>query len=89
MDYTITEMEILLKLKELRKQGKQIHLQLRPDYGHSTIDTEGTSNRLFINEGRDGMYYDITELFFDRLVVEWDSRMPQVKQRVNQTMRLH
>jgi len=71
---TQTEMEILLKLKELRKQGKQIHLQLRPDYGHSTIDTKGTCNRLLINEGRDGMWYEVTERAYDKFVEEWDSR---------------
>jgi hypothetical protein len=71
---TQNETEILLKLKELKKQGKQIYLQLWPGSGHSTIDVKGDTNRLFINEGRDGTWEDISEYTYDQLVIDWDSR---------------
>ena len=74
MAMTQSHFEILLKLKELRKQGKTIHLQLWPGYGHSIIDTKEDTNRLFINEGRDGIWEGISESVYDQLVTIWDSR---------------
>ena len=71
---TQNEIEILLKLKELKKQGKRIYLQLWPGYGQSIIDTKGDTNRLFINDGRDGSWEGISEHTYDQLVIEWDSR---------------
>lgn len=89
MDYTINEMEILLKLKELQKQGKRIELQLWPGIGETTINSKESTNRVYINEGRDGKWDEISESFYDGLVQAYDSRMPEVKARVKQTMKLH
>jgi hypothetical protein len=72
MNYTIVEIEIALKLKELRKQKKYTALSLWPGIGNTTIGKE--DNRLFINEGRDGKWNDVTEAFYDDMVNLYDSR---------------
>jgi hypothetical protein len=74
---TITEMEIVLKLRELVKQGKRIELKLYPGIGNTTIDSRFPAepvNRLFINEGRDGKWEGVSEQTYDQLVSIYDSR---------------
>jgi hypothetical protein len=72
MTYNISEMEIALKLKELKKQNKYIALSLHPPLGDSTIRKE--NNRMFINEGRDGKWEEVSEVFYDGMVNAYDSR---------------
>jgi hypothetical protein len=72
MNYTVTEIEIALKLKEMKKQKRYIALQLHPAIGDTIIRREG--NRMFINEGRDGKWEDIGESFYDGMVSVYDSR---------------
>ena len=72
MDSNILEMEILSKLKEMKKQKKYIALSLHPPYGDSVIQKE--NNRMFINEGRDGKWENISEHFYDKMVTLYDSR---------------
>jgi hypothetical protein len=73
MDYNLSEMEIALKLKEMKKKKRYIALQLHPPIGDSTIRREG--NRMFINEGRDGKWEDVRESFFNNMVNVYDSRV--------------
>lgn len=72
MTYNVSEMEIALKLKELKKQNKYIALSLYPPLGDTTIRKE--NNRMFINEGRDGKWEDVSEAFYDGMVNIYDSR---------------
>ena len=69
---TQSEFEILLKLKQLQQNKKHIALKLHPPIGHSTIQKE--NNRMFINEGRDGKWEDISESFYDTVAGIYDSR---------------
>lgn len=64
--------EIETKLKQLKRNKKYIALSLWPDIGLSTIQKEG--NRMFINEGRDGKWEDVSECFYDEMVRKYDSR---------------
>jgi hypothetical protein len=72
MDLTQSEFEILLKLKQLKQNKKYIALSLYPPIGNSTIQKE--NNRMFINEGRDGKWQDISESFYDSIAEIYDSR---------------
>jgi len=72
MDLTQSEFEILLKLKQLKQNKKHIALSLQPPIGNSTIQKE--NNRMFINEGRDGKWQDISESFYDNVAGIYDSR---------------
>ena len=72
MNYTLDEMEIALKLRQMKKDKRYIALSLYPPIATTTIEKEG--NRMFINEGRDGKFEDITEAFYDEMVKKYDSR---------------
>ncbi len=67
------EDQILAKLKELKKNKKYIALSLHPGIGMKTVRSEG--NIMFINEGRDGRWEDVSEAFYDRMVDQYDSRV--------------
>ena len=69
---TQSEFEILLKLKQLQQNKKHIALKLQPPIGNSTIQKK--NNRMFINEGRDGKWEDISEEFYDTVAGIYDSR---------------
>jgi len=64
--------EIESQLKKMKQQGKYIALSLFPAFGKSTIEKEG--NRMMVNEGRDGKYEEVSESFYDSMVVKYDSR---------------
>ena len=72
MDLTQSEFEIFLKLKQLQQNKKYITLKLQPPIGNTTIQKE--NNRMFINEGRDGKWEDISEEFYDAVAGIYDSR---------------
>ena len=72
MDYSLDEMEIALKLKQMKKDKKYIALSLSPAAGFSTIEKHGNTMR--INEGRDGKWSGISESFYDNMVSLYDSR---------------
>ena len=67
------EKEILENLKSLKSQKKWIGLSLHPGIGWTTIQEQ--DNRLFINEGRDGEFENISESFYDSMVLKYDSRV--------------
>ena len=69
----LQEKAVKAQLASLRSQKKWIGLSLRPAIG-STIITE-ENNRLFINEGRDGEFENISESFYDSMVLKYDSRV--------------
>jgi hypothetical protein len=66
------QQEIETKLKKLKRNKKYIALSLWPAIGSSTIQKDG--NRMYINEGRDGKWGDISEFFYDEMVSKYDSR---------------
>ncbi len=66
------ESQITQKLTKMKRDKKYISLSLYPPFGSLVIQREG--NRLFINEGRDGKYEGVSELFYDSLVDKFDSR---------------
>ena len=72
MNYDLSEMEIALKLKQMKKEKRYIALSLHPSIGHTIIEAEG--NTLRINEGRDGKWGGISEKFYDEMVALYDSR---------------
>lgn len=72
VDQLTNELEALCKLEELSQEGKYLALSLYPAIGNSTIGRFG--NRMFINEGRDGKFEDISEAFYDLMVSRYDSR---------------
>jgi len=73
MDYNLSEMEIALKLKEMKKKKRYIALQLHPPSGDTIIRKE--NNIMYINEGRDGKWEDVRESFFNNMVNVYDSRV--------------
>lgn len=72
MNYSVSEMEIALKLKQMKKEKRYTALSLYPPITTTTIEKEG--NRMFINEGRDGKWDDVSESFYDEMVELYDSR---------------
>ena len=68
----ISEQEISLTLQAMKSKGKWITLQLQPEIGLSSIKAE--CNRMFINDGRDGKWEDVSESFYDEMVNSFDSR---------------
>lgn len=66
------EQEIESQLEKMKQEGKYIALSLFPAIGSSTINREG--NRMFVNEGRDGKFGDVSESFYDAMVSKYDSR---------------
>lgn len=72
VDQLTNELEALCKLEELSQEGKYIALSLYPRIGNSTIERFG--NRMFVNEGREGKWEEISEAFYDLMVSRYDSR---------------
>lgn len=68
--------EIIAKLKGLKKDKKYIALSLHPAFGNTIIEAQG--NRLYINEGRDGQWEDVSEALYDDLVNKFDSRCQKI-----------
>jgi hypothetical protein len=66
------EEKILAQLKSLKSQKKYVALSLHPPVGSSIITAEG--NRMFINEGRQGKFENVSEAFYDAMVDKYDSR---------------
>jgi hypothetical protein len=62
-------LDIIKHLEAMR--GQYIALSLWPDL-QKTIQPEG--NILKINEGRGGVFYNVSEAFYDELVNIYDSR---------------
>ena len=56
----------------MKRQKKYVALSLWPSLGNTTITPNG--NTMYINEGRDGKFEDITEVFYDEMVEKYDSR---------------
>ena len=71
---TQTEFEVLLKLKSMKRYKKQINLSLWPPAGYNTIQTIGSFNTMFINEGRDGKFEKVSNAFYNEMVSQFDSR---------------
>jgi hypothetical protein len=65
--------EIENKLQDLQEQRKYIALSLHPPLGDTTIRKEAV-NRMFINEGRQGTFENVSEAFYDEMVEKFDSR---------------
>ena len=64
--------EIKNKLKQMKNDGKYIALSLFPPVGQTVIHQDG--NRMYINEGRDGEFENVSESFYDKMVEKFDSR---------------
>lgn len=64
--------EIESKLKKMKREKKYTALSLMPAIGATTIQPEG--NRMYINEGREGKYEEVSEAFYDEMVRKYDSR---------------
>ncbi len=72
--------EIMIStLTDLRKRKQQVHLSLQPGIGETTISP--SNNRLFVNEGRDGIYKPISEREYDELVKKYDTRVKKYRAR--------
>jgi hypothetical protein len=56
----------------MKKDGKWIALSLRPPLGQTVIHQDG--NRMYINEGRDGEFNNVSESFYDKMVDKFHSR---------------
>lgn len=57
---------------QLSKMDGYIALSLFPPLGETII--RETGNRMYINEGRKGVFKNISERFYDEMVVKYDSR---------------
>ena len=64
--------EIVQHLLKLEKDDKRILLSLYPPSGDTVIRYDG--NRMYINEGDDGTFYDIPEKFYDEMVEIFDTQ---------------
>jgi hypothetical protein len=64
--------EIESQLKKMKREKKYTALSLWPPTGATTIQPEG--NRMYINEGRDGKFENVSESFYDAMVKKYDSR---------------
>ena len=64
--------EIESQLKKMKREKKYTALSLCPPTGATTIQPEG--NRMYINEGRDGKFENVSESFYDAMVKKYDSR---------------
>lgn len=71
-----TNISTLLSI--MKRNKMYIALSLHPPFGSSVIQKE--NNRLFINEGRDGKFEDVSEELYDRLVDKFDSRYDEFHQ---------
>jgi hypothetical protein len=64
--------EIESQLKKRKREKKYTALSLFPPIGATTIQKDG--NRMYINEGREGKFEDVSESFYDEMVKKYDSR---------------
>lgn len=64
--------EIESKLKKMKREKKYTALSLMPPIGATTIQPNG--NRMYVNEGREGKYEEVSESFYDEMVRKYDSR---------------
>ena len=69
MHYNIQEAEVASKLKELKKKKVKVVLSLYPS-GDLTMIQE-TNNTMYINEGQEGTYHNISEAFYDQMVLTY------------------
>jgi hypothetical protein len=60
------------QLKKMKREKKYTALSLFPPIGATTIQKDG--NRMYINEGREGKFEDVSESFYDDMVKKYDSR---------------
>jgi hypothetical protein len=63
---------IISTLSSMKRNKRYTALSLHPPFGSKVIQKE--NNRLFINEGRDGKFEEVSEELYDRLVDKFDSR---------------
>jgi hypothetical protein len=49
-----------------------------PPIGETTIQKEG--NRMYVNEGRNGLFENVSEKFYDEMVSKYDSRYKEDKE---------
>lgn len=68
-----TETQIQQILKKMKSEKKYIALSLNPAIGNTIITAE--DNRMFINEGRHGQFENVSEAFYDSMVLKYDSRV--------------
>lgn len=75
----INEQELENRLQELKQQGKWISISLWPTGGNNFVDTPSDKpvHVCKINEDRLGLFNNISEDFYDRMVNEYDSRVKQ------------
>jgi hypothetical protein len=66
------ESQIMSALRKMKREKKHIALSLLPPYASSIIEPQG--NRMYINEGRDGKFEEVSEAFYDSVVERYDSR---------------
>ena len=66
------EMEIHLKLMQLKKDNRQIYVSLSPPEGETTIQPD--NNRMSINEGREGTWIGVSGIFYDAMAKTYDFR---------------
>ena len=71
-NYTEPELEARHALRGLKANKRYIAVSLWPPKDHTTIQPDG--NTMYINEGRDGKFFGVSEAFYDRMVRLYDSR---------------
>jgi hypothetical protein len=74
-------MEKQLKTKienALSGMTEWVGLTLYPPIGETMIQKEG--NRMYVNEGRNGLFEDVSEEFYDEMVSKYDSRYKDAKE---------
>jgi hypothetical protein len=72
IEHNVSMHQIREHLEKLEENGGWIELSLRPPIGSKIIEDEG--NRMYINEGRLGKFENVSEKFYDEMVVLFDSR---------------
>ncbi len=55
-----------------------VGLCLYPPIGKTMIQKQG--NRMYVNEGRNGLFEDVSEKFYDEMVSKYDSRHKEDKE---------
>jgi len=55
-----------------------VGLCLYPPIGETMIQKQG--NRMYVNEGRNGVFEDVSEKFYDEMVSKYDSRHKEDKE---------
>jgi hypothetical protein len=66
------ESQIMNVLQKMKREKRYIALSLWPPSDNSIIKPQG--NRMYINEGRDGKFEEVSEAFYDSVVERYDSR---------------